>query len=210
MPHHAKVAHHVRGRIRVKLPSVRGNVAVLRQVADSLASRDGVHSVECNVQTGSIVVHYDHTHQDSIQQDLQEHGRNSGLFLLAPPEVSEVDQIAESIQREAEFLAEHSEAARKVVDSAKELNQKLRRATNNNVDLKVLLPLGLALWALVEHDPELATPLWLTLSIFSFNSFVSLHPPLPSVAVHTQQVINHDGTGSVEDRTTTVTPQKPS
>jgi hypothetical protein len=210
MPHHAKVAHHVRGRIRVKLPTARGNLAVLRQVADSLASRDGVQSVECNVQTGSIVVHYDQTHHENIHQSLVEHGRGSGLFLLAPPEVSEVDQIAESIQREAEFLAEHSEAARKLVEGVKSVNYTLRRATNNNVDLKVLLPLGLAVWAFVQHDPEIATPLWLTLSIFSFNSFVSLHPPVPSVAVDTQQVIKHDGTGSVEDRTTTVTPQKPS
>jgi hypothetical protein len=208
MLRHARVAHHVRGRIRVKLPSARGNAELLKQVADSLAAAEGIRSIECNINTGSLVVHYDERNSTDFPEVLAAHGRNCGLFSLAPPEVSEVDRMAEAIEREAEYLAEHSEAARALVESVKVLNNQLRRATHNNLDLKVLLPLGLAAWAVIDHDPELATPLWLTLSIFSFNSFLSLHSPPPGVTARTQQVIRENAAGSVEHRITTITPDR--
>jgi len=190
------------------MPAARGNSELLKEVAESLASKQGVRAIQCNLRTGSIIVQYDEAQHTNFPDTLAAHGQATGLFSLAPPEVSEVDQIAEAIEREAEFLAQHSEAARTIVETVKGFNNKLRQATHNNVDLKVLLPLGLAVWALIEHDPELATPLWLTLSIFSFNSFVSLHPPVPSVAVSTQQVIRHGQTGSVENRSTAITPHQ--
>jgi hypothetical protein len=62
----------------------------------------------------------------------------------------------------------------------KGLNADVKRATNNAVDLKVLLPLGLAVYSLLKFEAEMATPLWVTLGIFSFNSFVALHPPVRS------------------------------
>src|SRR5581483_6550986 len=112
-------------------------------------------------------------------QTLTEHGHNSGLFALQPPEMSEVDRIAETVEREAEFLAAHSETARGIVDLVKNLNNAVKRATDNNLDLKVLLPLGLAIYSFVEVGAEMSTPMWVTLGIFSFNSFIALHPPLP-------------------------------
>ena len=50
------------------------------------------------------------------------------------------------------------------------------------------LPLGLAVYSFVEIGLEASTPLWVTLGIFSFNSFLTLHAPAPNVAapkVHT-------------------------
>jgi hypothetical protein len=199
MPHHATVAHHVRGRVRVKIPGARRQPAIIGQLADSIASIPGVKLVEHNAGTGSIVIHYDqHSHGD-FHSVLASHGEDTGTFQLALPEVSEVDHIAENIEREAEFLAAHSETARTIVDAVKSFNNGLKRMTNNNVDLKVLLPLGLAGWALLEHDPEIATPLWLTLSIFSFNSFVSLHAAPADVSVETRELV-HAGPGGSEVR----------
>ena len=196
MPHHATVAHHVRGRVRVNLPGARRQPAIIGQLAESIASIQGVKGVEHNAQTGSIVIHYDEHSHDDFHSALMSHGEDTGMFKLAPPQVSELDHIAENIEREAEFLAAHSETARTIVDAVKSFNNGLKRMTNNNMDLKVLLPLGLAVWAVFEHDPEIATPLWLTLSIFSFNSFVSLHASPADVSVETRELVRAGPGGS--------------
>jgi hypothetical protein len=137
----------------------------------------GVLNVDVNSATGSIVVHYDETSHPDFPQTLANHGESEGLFSLKPAELSEVDAIANKLQSEAEFLAQHSDIAKSAVDFVSEIDQALKRATNNTVDLKVLLPLGLAIYSFLELESDITTPLWVTLGIFSFNSFVALHHP---------------------------------
>lgn len=209
MPHEAKVSHSTRGRIRVKIPAAKRNLPILNEITQSITGVEGIRNIETNVVTGSIVVEYDHRASPDFPQRLTSHGANTGLFNLQAPELSEVDELAANIEREAEFLAAHSEAARTIVDAVKILNTGLKRATHNNLDLKVLLPFGLAAWAIVEHDPEIATPLWLTLSIFSFNSFVSLHAQPAGVEIDTKQVVREHADGSrAAVRTTSKRPRK--
>lgn len=143
----------------------------------SLSPVAGVRNVDVNSSTGTVVVNYDQTTHPDFAQTLANHGESEGLFSLEPPEVSEVDEIANKLQREAQFLAQHSDMAKSCVDFVSQIDQGLKRATNNAVDLKVLLPLGLAVYAFLELESDITTPLWLTLGIFSFNSFVSLHHP---------------------------------
>lgn len=175
MPHHAHVAHHVKGRIRVRMPKGKRDHASLEKVKRSIAPMHGVKSVDVNSSTGSIVVHYDASKHADFPDTLAQHAEDNNLFTLTPPKISEVDEIVEGIEKEAEFLAEHSEIARAVVDFVKAVNQELKKATNNNIDLQVLVPLGLAAFTVVSLEAEVSTPLWVTLGIFSFNSFISLH-----------------------------------
>jgi hypothetical protein len=142
--------------------------------------------VEINPGTGSILVHYDPESSHEIHSIIQEAGE-SDLMLGGAPELTEADDIAAKIEKEAEFLAAHSEVALHVVNSVKALNREIRAATGNTVDLKVLLPAGLAVWAFMKAGAEVATPLWVTLAIFSFNSFVSLHSH-SSVHITTQEM----------------------
>ena len=210
MPHHAQVAHHVRGRIRLKVLGAKQNRALLDKVAESMGDVKGVRRIESNASTGSVLVHYDPSQLPQMEETVAAHGRSTGLYSLAPPQLSEVDQIAQDIEREAEFLAEHSETARAIVDAFKGFNNLLKKATNNNVDLKVLLPLGLAVWAFMESDPEIATPLWLTLGIFSFNSFVALHPPLATETAMAPEAVQKaptDGAARTRGRKTSSTRQ---
>jgi hypothetical protein len=58
---------------------------------------------------------------------------------------------------------------------AKECDRHLKRATNNNIDLKILIPIGLAAFTFLEIGAAAATPMWVTLVIFSLNHFVELH-----------------------------------
>lgn len=191
MDKQAHVAHHTRGRVRVRVRGGKGNPQILEQIKQSLQPKPGVKRVDVNPSTGSVVVHYDDRLHPDFHKTLTEHGETSGLFALQPPELSEVDRIAETVQREAEFLAAHSETARGIVDFVKRVNNAVKQATDNNLDLKVLLPLGLAVYSVMEVGVEVSTPMWVTLGIFSFNSFIALHPPLPEVSVETQQVIRH-------------------
>lgn len=178
--HNAHVAHHVKGRIRVRLPKAKRDISLLESVQRAITPMEGVDSVEINPATGSVVIHYDAAKHEDFHAVLSKHAEHKDLFMLAPPEVGDVDEMAKRIEEEAEFLSERSETAKAIVDFFKGMNQQLKKATNNSVDLQVLLPLGLAVYAFFELEADVTTPLWVTLGIFSFNSFMHLHHPLPT------------------------------
>jgi len=169
--HHAHIVHHTPGRIRLKMHAGKRNSELLHKIRHAIKSRPGVRDVSVNSTTGSVVVHYDSSQWKNSDSEIHAAANDSGLFTIAPPESEQV----EAIEREAEFLAEHSDLARLVVNYVEQFNQNVKRATNNTLDLNVLVPLGAAFYAFLEIESDVATPLWLTLGIFSFNSFVSLH-----------------------------------
>jgi hypothetical protein len=175
MAHDAQVIHHIPGRMRVRLPRLKGKAGALDSIKQSISGINGVTSVDTNATTGSVLVNYDPGQFNQFHQSLADHAEQQQLFTFKPPDLTEVDGIADKIEGEAEFLAEHSELARSVVNVCKQLNDEVKRSTHNMVDLKVLIPLGLALYTFTRRDPTMSTPLWVTLGIFSFNSFISLH-----------------------------------
>ena len=161
--------------MRVKIPHAKGDVRVLQRIQRALSPLSGIKRVQINPSTGSVLVEYPQEQHTDFERFLSQHGTKTGLFALRPPELTETDDIADKIAAEAEFLAEHSAVARALVNLVKHLNERIRVATDNQLDLKVLLPLGLAVYTFVEVGSEAVTPLWVTLGIFSFNSFVALH-----------------------------------
>jgi hypothetical protein len=199
--HQAQVIHHIPGRLRVKLPKAKGNYALLQQIKESISPRPGVKRVEVSATTGSVVVHYDPEMHEDYHTHLGDFAAHQSLFALQPPEITEADEIARKIEMEAEFLADHSDAARVVVNFVKQLNEQVKRATDNSVDLKVLLPLGLAIYTFIEAGTDAVTPLWVTLGIFSFNSFVNLHSHKGQVATEEHQVV-FDQQSSQSDQVT--------
>jgi len=52
------VIHAIEGRVRVRVPAVRGSSAMAEAVTAQLRSLDGVDRVHANQTTGSVVVHY--------------------------------------------------------------------------------------------------------------------------------------------------------
>jgi Heavy metal associated domain 2 len=190
MPHQAHVVHHIRGRMRVKLAHAQGDLQLLQSIQRSLSPLSGVEQVTINPITGSVLVEYDPGHHTDFHGHLIAQAAGTGLFVLEPPKLCEVDEIADKIEVEAEFLAAHSDTARAVVNFVKQLNEGVKKATDNTVDLKVLLPLTLAAYSFLKAGTELATPLWMTLGIFSFNSFVALHQPHQKVNVDEKRMIH--------------------
>ncbi len=105
-----KIAHQVPGRVRMKIPSGKGNPDLLRQVADAFGQIPGIERVAVNATTGSVVLHYDAERHDEFHGALNDHVDGPNGAPHAPP--TEIDALADKIEKEAEFLAEHSASAR--------------------------------------------------------------------------------------------------
>jgi hypothetical protein len=169
-----EIVHHCRGRLRLKVPAAKGNEDLLEQIRMAILPIPGVTEVKVKPRTGSVVTHYDPHLYDDFHDHLHQHC-GAQIEASGKPSAGEVDEMARQIEQEAEFLAEHSDAAKVVVDFFKALDRQVKIATGNAVDLKVLAPLGLAAFTFVELGLEAATPIWLTLGLFSLNHFVEMH-----------------------------------
>ena len=53
------IAHQVPGRVRMKIPSAKGNPELLQQISETFAVIPGIEHVTANPLTGSVVLHYD-------------------------------------------------------------------------------------------------------------------------------------------------------
>jgi hypothetical protein len=185
MRHKAHVAHHTKGRLRIRVPSAKGDPAALQEIARTLSPVMGVSEVIVNETTGSITVHYDGDRHIDFHRHLSEsEGSHQEMMHLQPAEpkplASEVDEAVEMLEKEAEFLASHSHSAKVLFELLRKFDVELKKATDNNVDLKVLAPLALAVYTFAQMGFEAATPVWLTLGLFSFNHFVTLHTTAPT------------------------------
>ena len=88
---------------------------------------------------------------------------------------TELDELAGRIEAEAEFLAKHSHSARAVVDFVKKIDREIKIATNNTIDLKIVLAAGIIGFTVLEVGATAATPVWVTLAIFTINHFIEMH-----------------------------------
>jgi Heavy metal associated domain 2 len=73
----AVIAHASTGRLRIKITSQRGNLAVLKSHGDHLAACPGVLSIEVNAGMGSLLL----LHQTTVHE-IAEYARSRGLFSL--------------------------------------------------------------------------------------------------------------------------------
>jgi Heavy metal associated domain 2 len=166
------VAHQVPGRIRMKVPAAKGNPELLQQIAETFAAIPGIENITVNPATGSVVMKYDVDRHDEFHGRFQDHVPE-GCGYRAP--ATDIDQFALRIEQEAEFLASHSESARAVVDFFKRADCEIRSATDNYVDLKILLALGIIGFTVLEVGTAAATPVWVTLTLFSLNHVIEMH-----------------------------------
>jgi hypothetical protein len=189
MQHKAHIAHYAKGRLRVRVPSAKGNPQALDAIKRTLTPLAGVREVTVSPSIGTITVHYDPKRHNDFRRQLNGDGHHKKVMSLPrEPKLSEIDEVAETLEKEAAYLSAHSRSAKVVFDVFRKFDIELKRVTDNQLDLKVLAPLGLAVYAFLEMGFEAATPVWLTLGLFSFNHFVDLHshhdhrPQLPPVS----------------------------
>jgi hypothetical protein len=176
MRHAAHVAHHTRGRLRIRVPSAKGHAAALEMIKQSLAKVHGVTEVLVNDAIGSITIHYDPQHHGEIEKRLASDSSHQDVVSVQPPpKLEDLEELDKMLAHEAEFLAEHSDSAKVIFDFINGLDQSVKRYTNNAVDFMVIAPLAVAVGAFLELGITASTPVWLTLGLFSFNHFISLH-----------------------------------
>ena len=176
-----KIIHQVPGRIRMKIPSAKGNEAQLQSYKDVLSPIPGVEDIEVNPVTGSIILKYDadqHGHfragfHDHLDRHHSEPPHGESRARPQPP-TNEIDAVASKIQQEAEYLAEHSETARAVVEVGGRADREIRVMTGNVLDLKMLLAAGVVGFTVFEVGAAAATPVWVTLLLFGLNHFIEM------------------------------------
>jgi cation transport ATPase len=172
-----KIEHQVPGRVRMKIPAGKGNAELLKQISDVFGVIPGVEEITVNPTTGSIVLHYDADRHDEFHGAFREHHDAHNAVHGAPMHGAdtEIDKLANTIEAEAEFLASHSHSVKVVVDFIKTVDHEVKRATNNNFDLKMVFAVGVIGFTVFEVGASAATPVWVTLSIFMANHFIELH-----------------------------------
>ena len=111
----AVIAHASRGRLRVKIPSQRGNLVALKSCGDQFASCPGVLSIEVNPATGSMLL----IHQTTLAE-IAEYARSKNLFVL----------------KEQKSSKEPSESVRRNVgETFKSLDRQIQSLTGGDLDL---------------------------------------------------------------------------
>jgi hypothetical protein len=168
-----QVAHQVPGRVRMKIPSGKGNPELLEEMKQTLSVIPGIEEVIINPATGSLVLHYDTDQHDQFHGHLVHHTGGQHQ----PPPSNEIDALANKIQQEAEFLAENSHTARVVVDFFKHVDQQIKTGSHNTVDLKIVLAVGIASITIMEVGANAATPVWVTLAMFGLNHLIEASTP---------------------------------
>ena len=112
-----QIAHQVPGRISMKIPSAKGNPALLEEIQKTFSAIPGIEQVVVNPETGSVVLRYDTDRHDDFHTGFaHRYEHHAGHHPRTRPPTNEIDALASKIEEEANFLAEHSQAAKAVVD----------------------------------------------------------------------------------------------
>jgi hypothetical protein len=162
----------------------------MEEMRRMISALPGIEEITTNESIGTMTVLYDQRRHRELQvmlssfvaaqprapkaQPAAGNGAAEGS-----PHLGDLDHIDTMLEREAEFLASHSHTAQALFEGVAHVDQEIKRLTGNAVDLKVILPAALAVGVFLELGIAAATPVWLTLGLFSFNHFVELHTPPP-------------------------------
>ena len=173
-----QIAHQVPGRIRMKIPSAKGNPELLEEIQKTFSVIPGIEEVRVNPETGSVVLRYDTDRHDDFHAGFVHHYEHHAGHHPHKPPSNEIDALASKIEEEANFLAEHSEAAKAVVDFCRHWDKEIKCASGNAFDLKMVMCVGLVGFMIFEVGAAAATPVWVTLTLFGLNHFIEMQAEL--------------------------------
>jgi hypothetical protein len=162
-----ELRHAIPGRVRLRIPAIKGQQALAEEVRRQLAALAVIRRVEVSTITGSVLVVYDPA--DSAA--LEELGR-----LMIPDLVLDGPPIDGSAGAEA-GSPPLSDA---IADYARQLNTRVAAATGHS-DLRMLLPASLFVGGILRllTARKVLAPTWYDLLWFSFGTFFTLNRPSP-------------------------------
>jgi hypothetical protein len=162
------VAHALPGRVRLKIPRVKENPELARQAQEKLGRIPGIHRVEANPATGSLLIIYD----VAMLASLEALGPLGAIFAEIFPEVA-LEELAAGLQELMEAGgAVHTTGGLLGVFTAVG-NPGLFR----NFNLNLLLPLTLLILGgrSLFASEEMRFPGWYDYLWFGFSTFVMLN-----------------------------------
>jgi hypothetical protein len=167
------IVHHVPGRLRIKVMDAKANAEFFSNLKKAVAAVPGVDCVRVNPLSSSIVIDYPAADAAFHFKLLDSAEVKSWLTLDQQDSLTAL--IDQAVAKSIPYSEQHSRIAEAIVSVAEHLDIGLRKASNGYLDLKVLLPLGIAVGTSLHKARGRGTPMWITLSTFAFNSFLSMH-----------------------------------
>jgi hypothetical protein len=157
---------------------------LLEQTRQVFAGIPGLQEIRVKPDSGSIVLRYDPDDAAAFEAQLLQRWRDVPPLMPRRPlkkqrelPGDEFARATQQIEDEAELLAGHSHLARAIVDFFKDADREIKTLTNNMIDLKIVLALGLALATFAGVGATAATPMWITLALFALNHFIEMQAP---------------------------------
>lgn len=153
------------GRMRCRIAPSHRKSQTMQQIEAVLSAHPQVHQVKANVKTGSILVHHD-----------PENGGLASVLSVLKDLGVVFGEVTVPVT-----IGEQSVAAANLTQAIADLNQRVRKATGEVVDLRSIVPLLLFLLALRQlrrKGLQFDRVPWYVLAWYAFDSFVKLHPSL--------------------------------
>jgi hypothetical protein len=137
-------------------------------MAQTISGISGVHLAEFNSTTGSLLIIYSEKLLKGIAP------LTAALAVAGLP--LDIVDLTERTEHDV-AIDEYSAATKAIGSLLRDIELTVKYSTNNQFDLKVLLPIGTAIAAGVYamSNGSVPTPLWLTLAMFTLTSFIALN-----------------------------------
>jgi hypothetical protein len=159
-----RVVHAIPGRVRLKVAGIKDNPGLAAALEERLLGMDGIHRVEVNAVTGSILLLYDAREREEVGQTLQP--------LFPGLDLEEYERPVTNGDRPSP-----QPMGPRISGLFGSLNSGVGRVTGGT-DLKVLLPVTLfvlGVRSLLVSD-KLRVPMWYDFLWFAFGTFLALNP----------------------------------
>ena len=160
----AQIVSQTPGRIRLRVTPAHRHQQKIAPIVNQLKARLEIYRVKTNIPSGSITIL---------------HGRE----LLSSQEICTVLQdlgvnLLESTKESSISVSNSSNASAAVITTATNLNQRVKTASKDAVDLRFLVPFSfgiLAMRQLVVKGWQLEFIPWYVLAWYAFDSFIKLN-----------------------------------
>jgi len=183
-----QVVHFLPGRVRVKLPGLKGSTALAREVQYTLVAIDGIQHVEVSPITGSVLVLYDPGMAESFTLESLKAEAVSSLTALADAlglslEDIDMDELQRWLHatRNGTHPGTPGELGSGVGMLLSSVNAGVAQTTSSLGDLRTLIPLTLCFLGFrsLLLTEQLAFPSWYDYLWFAFGTYVALNPTRP-------------------------------
>lgn len=152
----AHISHQTSGRLRIRIPSQKGNAAYFASLKERFSSFPGIQKIEVNPLTGSVLI----LHQIDLKQIdfkmISDYTEQSGLFRF-----EQLNHSAGSVSQ-------------RVVETFQDVDRKVEKFTGGEVDLPTLSfvgLLGIGLWGMARG--KTAAPAWHVAFWYALNIFLN-------------------------------------